>query len=396
MELLNIYKQKYIKYKMKYAFLKKQIGGGDDKLHLSDYFEVLLTQVKNNKTQIDNVNKDDAYKILDRVVTEYQRGIEVRFLNNMQNSNYTRYWNIIVAKRMVYKILGEVLVVVNNENKILSSRNDFVNGSNISFKFEDLDGSVTDIEDAKPYFEFRLLNKMKHLEFNKTLPFGQGVFTPISNLLINDQLVVGIFIKDFTVYKSVRIGFRISESKKQIELSSIYRNNGLYSSAYFVTVLLITYLLINNRIKNDFTIVLKGILGTTYTSTSSWNMSNDSPPDGFTHHASVNTFIHNFFSMFEQSKMNSIKTTAQNLYNENTFIRDYVDGRLLLTYDTYGEVVKKHPDLPDIETNVRLVYLWHKFFNVDFGDLNIVNDVNLKYILKKKVTECSSFLNIMY
>ena len=98
--------------------------------------------------------------------------------------------------------------------------------------------------------------------------------------------------------------------------------------------------------------------------------------------------------MFEQSKMNSIKTTAQNLYNENTFVRDYVDGRLLLTYDTYGEVVKKHPDLPDIETNVRLVYLWHKFFNVDIGDLNIVNDVHLKYILEKKVTKCSNFLNI--
>ena len=51
MELSNIYKQKYIKYKLKYALLKKQIGGSDNKSNEVD--SDLLGQYK----QIDGVEE---------------------------------------------------------------------------------------------------------------------------------------------------------------------------------------------------------------------------------------------------------------------------------------------------------------------------------------------------
>jgi hypothetical protein len=137
----------------------------------------ILDKIRNNRDNIDTVqlqNPDVANKILDLVASTYNRGFETLFLSNIKNSENQISWNKLAGKYL-YKKYKETM------------------------------------------FEKYVLDVITTSE-NKKLPFGNYVFVPITNVINYDGKAIGIFIKDFVVYKNVEISYTINKNNKTIEI----------------------------------------------------------------------------------------------------------------------------------------------------------------------------------
>lgn len=149
---------------------------------------------------------------------------------------------------------------------------------------------------------------------------------------------------------------------QNIIIDKINTHNGHFSSGFFLSAIMVLYLFLDNKVTLDTQVKLKDSskprsIRFQYKN-KPWSMNCDADYCDTT----VRNFLTSLVKPLLQSERSANIEEAKSLYNNNEYIKKYVDGKLL---------VHDRELLDAIDLNSRIIFLWYVFLGLNVGSDNI-------------------------